>query len=459
MTAGMVFSTFALHTDLYQLTMLAAYFHHGEAHRRAVCELFARRLPKNRRFLVVAGLERALRMLEGLRFTDAQLESLREVPTLKKAMTPAFVEYLRSFRFRGDVWAMPEGTVAFQNEPLLRVEADLGEAQLIETYLLSVINHQTMVASKAARVVLALQGRGALEFGTRRTHPDAAVDVARAAWIAGFQATSNVEAFAAFDVPARGTMAHMFIMAQPSEAEAFRKYSALFPKSAYLVDTYDTLQGVKTALDTLGDDITAVRLDSGDLASLSLEVRALLKERGREDVQIVLSSDLDEYEIERLVQVGSFDVAGVGTRLATSDDAPSLGGVYKLVQIDDAPVAKFAAEKVTYPGAHQVFRHEQEGRFAFDHLGLVKEPSYEFVGSTPLLVQAMAGGKPTPRFAVGGDETLAVMRARCREQVAKLPDRVRAIGPRADTHDSFYEVRPSAQLQALLQRVRDARQG
>ena len=442
-------TTYALHTDLYQLTMLAAYFHQGQHEQRAVCELFVRRLPKNRRFLVVAGLESALRYLEELRFTDDQIETLREVPGLKRAMTPAFVEYLRAFRFRGDVWAMPEGTVAFESEPLLRVEGALGEAQLVETFLLSAVNHATMVASKAARVVLALRGRPALEFGSRRTHPAAAVDVARAAWIAGFEASSNVEAFSRYGVPARGTMAHMFIMSQPTESEAFVTYGALFPHSTYLVDTYDTVQGVKNALDAVGEGCTSVRLDSGDLASLSREVRALLRERHREDVKIVLSSDLDEYEIERLVREGDFDIAGVGTRVATSADAPSLGGVYKLVEIEGRPVAKFSASKVTYPAAHQVYRHSKNGRFVFDHLGLVEEPAFEFVGSMPLLVQAMRAGRPVAPFT--GDESLATARARCRAQLDQLPDDVKRIGPRTDQHEHLYEVRPSARLLKILE--------
>jgi nicotinate phosphoribosyltransferase len=449
--------THALHTDLYQLTMLAAYFHHGEHERHATCELFARRLPPNRRFLVVAGLDRALRYLQELRFTDAQIEALKQVPGLKKAMSPAFVEYLRGFRFRGDVWAMPEGSIAFENEPLVRIEGDLGEAQLVETYLLSCINHQTMVASKAARVMLALKGRTALEFGSRRTHPEAAVDVARAAYIAGFEATSNVEAFDAFGVPVRGTMAHMFIMASRSESEAFRKYARIFPRSTYLVDTYDTIQGVKTALDTVGDDVSAIRLDSGDLAALSRQTRTLLKERGRDDVKIVLSSDLDEYEIEKLVVDGDFDVAGVGTRLATSDDAPSLGGVYKLTRIDGRPVAKLAEGKVTYPGAHQVYRVERDGRFAFDWLGLEKEPSFDFVGSTPLLVPTMRRGRVEDRFGHAGEETVEVMRARCREGLARLPEGLRVIGPRDDRRGGGYEVRPSPALLALLEQVKSAR--
>jgi nicotinate phosphoribosyltransferase len=449
-------ATSALHTDLYQLTMLAAYFHSGEAQRRATCEMFVRRLPPNRRFLVVAGLDRALRYLQELRFTDVQIEALKEVPGLRKAMSPAFVEYLRGFRFRGDVWAMPEGSIAFENEPLIRIEADLGEAQLVETFLLSCINHSTMIASKAARVVLALQGRPALEFGSRRTHHEAAVDVARAAWIAGFEASSNVEAFARYGVPARGTMAHMFIMSSSSEAEAFAKYAKLFSPSSYLVDTYDTLEGVRTALDTVGDGVDAVRLDSGDLASLSKQTRALLQERGRSDVKIVVSSDLDEYEIQRLIVDGDFDVAGVGTRLASSDDAPSLGGVYKLTRIDGRPVAKLAEGKVTYPGAHQVYRVVRDGRFSFDWLGLDKEPGYDFVEATPVLVPAMRNGRIEARFGHGGDETIAAMRARCRDGLAKLPDAARVVGPRDDVRGGVYEVRPSARLVALLDEVKRA---
>lgn len=442
--------TFALHTDLYQLTMLASYFHQGRHEEPAVCEMFVRRLPKNRRFLVSAGLEKVLCYLEDLRFTDAQIESLRSVPGFRRAMTQPFVEYLRSFRFRGDVHAMPEGTIAFEGEPLLRVEAPLGEAQLVETFLLSAINHATMIASKAARVVLALDGRPALEFGTRRTHPEAAVDVARAAYIAGFEATSNVEAFDAFGVPARGTMAHMYIMSSPSEREAFTRYGQLFDASTYLVDTYDTLEGVKAALDAVGPSVSAVRLDSGDLAQLSRDVRALLKARGREDVKIVLSSDLDEYEILRLSREGTFDVAGVGTRVATSDDAPSLGGVYKLVQIGDRPVAKLSESKVTWPGPHQVYRHEKSGRYSHDQVGMVKEPSYEFVSATPLLVPAMRAGRTIHR------EDIHQMRGRCREQMEKLPDDVKVI-ERNDRHESVYPVRPSGQLAALLEKIRAER--
>ncbi len=436
--------TRALHTDLYQLTMLASYFHRGMHEVPAVCEMFVRRMPTNRRFLVAAGLQDALDYLEALRFSDAQIEALREIPGLREAMSHDLVEYLRDFRFRGDIFAAPEGTVLFESEPFVRVEASLAEAQLIETFLLSTINHQSNIASKAARIVLAANGRPVMEFGTRRTHPEAAVSVARAAYIAGFSGTSNVEAFDRYQVPARGTMAHMYIMASGSEEEAFSSYASLYRRSTYLVDTYETLRGVERAVDIAGDDVLAVRIDSGDLARVSKDVRALLRKKGRDDVKIVLSSDLDEYELKRLADAGSYDSAGVGTRLATCDDAPSLGGVYKLVQIGPKPVAKFSADKITYPGPHQVYRHTKDGKFDHDVLGMTEEKSFPFVDTTPLLAPVMVDGKVVTR------ETIHDMRARCREQMKMLPDACQLIGKRTDEHVSYYDVRPSDKLTALL---------
>jgi len=443
-------ATHALHTDLYQLTMLASYFHRGMHTTPAVCEMFVRRLPKNRRFLVVAGLEQALDMLQGLRFTDAQIEALKEVPGLSDALSYEFLEYLRGFRFKGNVYAVPEGTVLFENEPMVRVEADLASAQLVETFLLSAINHQTNIATKAARVVLAAGERAVLEFGTRRTHPDAAVDVARAAYIAGFAGSSNVEAAARYGVPARGTMAHMYVMASDDEEQAFAAYSSLYKNSTYLIDTYDTLRGLERAVRVVGDNLKAVRIDSGDLADMSKKARAKLKELGRDDVQIVLSSDLDEYALEGLNGNGDYDAAGVGTRLATCDDAPSLGGVYKLVQIGERLVAKFSESKVTYPGAHQVYRHEKDGVFAFDHLGMVGEKSFPFIDSEELLICVMQEGKRLHH------EGIHDMRARCRAQIAKLPPELKEIGSRTDERVHLYEVRPSEALNAALEQCRAA---
>ena len=441
-------NTRALQTDLYQLTMLASYFHRGMHDTPAVCEMFTRRLPRNRRFMVAAGLEQALEYLEGLRFSDAQIETLKQVPGLRRAMTHDFVEYLRGFRFHGDVEAVPEGTVMFENEPFLRVHAPLGEAQVVETFLLSTVNFQTAIASKAARIVLAAQGRDVLEFGTRRTHASAAVDVARAAYIAGFAATSNIEAFDRYGVPARGTMAHMYIMASDSEAQAYEEYGKLFSPSTYLVDTYDTLKGTELVLEVVGEGVAAVRIDSGDLAEMSCQVRALLKKLGRDDVKIVLSSDLDEYAIEKLLTKCDFDVAGVGTRLATNHDAPSLGGVYKLVQIGERMVAKFSENKVTYPGAHQVYRHEEDGVYRYDHLGMRKEMSYPFVNATPLLVPVMTSGRIVHR------ESIHQMRARARQQIGKLPPALTVIGERTDARESLYEVRPSERLLSALEDCR-----
>jgi nicotinate phosphoribosyltransferase len=439
----------ALHTDLQQLSMLASYFRRGDHETRATCEMYVRRLPANRRFLVAAGLGPLLDALVAWRFTDAQLDTLSEIPELRRALTHGFVEYLRALRFTGNIHALPEGTVFFENEPLVRVEATLAEATLIETLLLSTLNFQTQVASKAARIVLASQGRPVVELGARRTHPEAAVDLARAAYIAGFDGTTNTEAFFRYEVPVKSGMSHMYIMASSSEGTAFGDFAQLFARGTYLVDTYDTLKGVARALDAAGDRLTAVRIDSGDLASLSREVRALLLSRGRDDVKIFLSSDLDEYEITRLVDDGDFDMAGVGTRLAVSDDAPSLTGVYKLVQIGDRPVAKFSTSKVTYPGAHQIYRHEKDGVFTFDHVGLAREGGYEFVDARPLLVPVMVEGR------VLHEESLADMRTRAARELSSLPPALREIGVRGQASDSRYEVRPSPRLLAALEDARE----
>src|SRR5688572_9009226 len=236
----------ALMVDLYQVTMAAGYFKHGLHDKRVSFELFFRRLPPNRRFMVAAGLETCLTYLRSLRFTESQIDYLRDVPALRSAMSFEFVEFLRDFRFRGDVHAMPEGTVCFANEPMVRVTGTLLEAQLVETFLLSAINTESVVASKAARIVRAAGNSECLEFGTRRTSPEEAVATARAAFLAGFSATSNVEAGYRFDIPVAGTAAHSWTMSHPSEQEAFAHYLSAFPNhTVLLVDTYDTIEGIK----------------------------------------------------------------------------------------------------------------------------------------------------------------------------------------------------------------------
>lgn len=415
----------ALRTDLYQLTMAAGYFHRGMAATVATCEMFVRRLPRRRRYLIAMGIERALAYLADLRFTDQELAYLATIPSLKDAMTPAFVDYLRRFSFTGDVSVIPEGTAIFADEPLVRVRAPLIEAQLIETFLLSAINHATMVASKAARIVTAAGPARVLEFGSRRTHPDAAVDAARAAYAVGCAGTSNVEAGMRYGIPVMGTAAHMWTMAHPSEEAAFAAYIEIFPNAAtLLIDTYDTLRGAERAARVAGDKLKGVRLDSGDLIALSRGVRAILDQHGLTSAQIVASGDLNEYRIAELRAAGApIDVYGVGTDLVTSLDAPSLGGVYKLVEIErdghPSPIAKFSEAKSTLPGAHQVYRFRRDsGVIARDVIAvdgeLVEDPSG--MPAEPLLVPVMRAGKRTVPA-----EPLETIRARAKRELAALP--------------------------------------
>ncbi|WP_437942156.1 nicotinate phosphoribosyltransferase [Sorangium sp. So ce341] len=448
----------ALHTDLYQLTMAAGYFHRGMASRVATCELFVRRLPRHRRFLVAMGLERVVRYLEGLRFTDEQIAYLSALPALADAMTPAFCSYLRDFRFRGDVWAVPEGTVFFPNEPLLRVTAPIIEAQLIETFALSAVNHATAIASKAARVVLAAGDAGVMEFGTRRAHPEAAVDAARAAYAVGCVGTSNVEAGMRFGIPVLGTAAHMWTMAHPTEEAAFEGYVAVFPNAAILlIDTYDTLVGAARAAAVARDKLKGVRIDSGDLAALSVAVRKILDDAGCASAKIVASGDLNEHRIAELRRAGApIDLYGVGTDLVTSIDAPSLGGVYKLVEIGGAeagaggertPIAKFSEGKATLPGAHQVHRfRDPAGKLARDVIALDGEPADP--GAEPLLAPVMKRGA-----RVAPPEGLDAVRARVRAEIAGLPDALRRIDDDPAPGAPFAaEVSP--RLGALVEAVR-----
>ncbi|WP_437321318.1 nicotinate phosphoribosyltransferase [Sorangium sp. So ce385] len=448
----------ALHTDLYQLTMAAGYFHRGMASRVATCELFVRRLPRHRRFLVAMGIERVVRYLEGLRFTDEQIAYLRGLPALADAMTPAFCSYLRDFRFHGDVWAVPEGTVFFPNEPLLRVTAPIIEAQLIETFALSAVNHATAIASKAARIVLAAGDAGVMEFGTRRAHPEAAVDAARAAYAVGCVGTSNVEAGMRFGIPVLGTAAHMWTMAHPTEEAAFEGYVAVFPSAAILlIDTYDTLVGAARAAAVARDKLKGVRIDSGDLAALSVAVRKILDDAGCASAKIVASGDLNEHRIAELRRAGApIDLYGVGTDLVTSIDAPSLGGVYKLVEIGGAeagaggertPIAKFSEGKATLPGAHQVHRfRDPAGKLARDVIALDGEPVGP--GAEPLLAPLMKRGA-----RVAPPEGLDAVRARVRAEIAGLPDALRRIDDEPAPGAPF-AAEVSSRLGALVEAVR-----
>lgn len=444
----------ALSTDLYQLTMAAGYFHRGMAGDVATCEAFVRRLPRRRRYLVAMGVDRVLDDLAALRFTDDDIAYLAGVPALRDAMTPELVAYLRDFRFRGDVWAVPEGTVVFANEPILRVTAPIIEAQILETYLLSVINHATMIASKAARILRAAGGASVVEFGTRRTHPEAAVDAARVAYAVGFAATSNLEAGRRFGVPVVGTAAHMWTMAHESEEAAFESYVQVFPSaSILLIDTYDTKRGAERAARIARDKLAGVRLDSGDLNELSRAVRAILDAEGCSKARIVASGDLNEYRIEELRRAGApIDVYGVGTELVCSVDAPSLGGVYKLVELrrggQSFPIAKFSAEKATLPGIHQVFRfRDGAGRLARDLIGLHDEAPAALGGETvePLLEPAIQEGRRVRKAAAAHE-----LRARVRRELDALPDELH----RLDEEGAPFSAAISERLVALIEEVR-----
>lgn len=413
-------------TDLYQLTMAAAYHRRGEV-PRATFELFVRRLPEHRNFLVFAGLEQALAALETMRFSSEQLSYLRSLPPFA-AVPGSFFDLLADFRFRGDVEAVPEGTVFFPTEPVLRVTGSLIEAQLVETLLLAILNFQTAIASKAARMVLAAAGKATLaEFGSRRAHgPQAGAWVARAAYLAGFDSTSNVLAGQRLGVPVVGTMAHSFVQSFADETDAFREYQALFPHhTIYLVDTYDTLEGVRKAV-RLGLPFQGVRLDSGDLAVLAREARRILDEAGYGDTLIFGSGDLDEWRVDELRRRGvPFDAYGIGTQLATCADAPHLSGVYKLVAVEEQgawrPSAKASTGKATYPGRKQLLRSWSEGRMVRDTVVLEDE-----VGAAEgLLRPVMRGGEPVASASECFD--LLAAREHCRAQLDGLPEALRAL--------------------------------
>ncbi|MGO4541862.1 nicotinate phosphoribosyltransferase [Paenibacillus sp. 2TAB19] len=377
-----------LHTDKYQINMMYAHWLHGTANEKAVFEAYFRKLPFGNGYAVFAGLERIVRYIEDLRFGDEEIDYLR---TQEENYQEAFLEDLRSFRFTGNLYAVPEGTVVFAGVPLLCVEARMFEAQLIETAMLNFLNYQTLIATKAARVKQAAQDDVLLEFGTRRAQEaDAAVWGARAAYIGGFHATSNMRAGMMFGIPAKGTHAHAWVQGHDTEEEAFRKYAEALPDQVMLlVDTYNTLaSGVPNAikvaklLESQGKRMQAIRLDSGDLAYLSQTARKMLDEADLPYVKIVASNDLDENIIFNLKAQGArIDTWGVGTKLITAADQPALGGVYKLVAREKdgeyIPVIKISGnpEKVTNPGYKEVYRivNTRTGKAEADYVTLKGE--------------------------------------------------------------------------------------
>ena len=415
----------ALFTDLYELTMAAAFFREG-MRATATFSLFARRLPPTRAFIVAAGLEDALAYAGGLHFSDDAVEYLRSLGRFE----PEFLEYLASLRFTGEIRAVPEGTIVFPDEPLLEVSAPVIEAQLLESALLNACHLQCVLASKAARVAVAAQGRDLAEFGLRRSHgTDAALKAARCAWIAGFGSTSNVLAGRAYGIPVSGTMAHSFVTAFGDELAAFRAYARAFPDTAVLlIDSYDTLEGARKAvtvareLAASGHALAGVRLDSGDLLALSREVRRILDQAGLSGVRIVASGGLDEHDIAGLVAAGApVDAFGVGTRLNVSADAPSLDLVYKLVRYGERDVLKLSEGKETWVGGKAIHRaFGPDGRMAGDVLALQEEAPPP--GAESLLGVVMRGGEPA-----GPLPPLSEIRRNCAEQLAALPEDLRRL--------------------------------
>lgn len=413
----------ALFTDLYELTMLQAYVEEGMT-AKGVFSLFVRRLPERRNFLIACGLDAVLEYLETLRFNDEDLAYLASLGMF----SDDFFAWLRDFAFEGDVYAVREGTPIFANEPILEIEATLPQAQLVETFVMNQIQLQTVLATKAQRIAAAAGGRPVIDFGSRRMHGlDAALKGARAFYIGGVAATSNVLAGKAYGVPVAGTMAHSYVQAHADELEAFRAFARLYPETVLLVDTYDTRAGVQKVIDLARDlglafKIKAVRLDSGDLLALSRDARRLLDEAGLNHVEIFASGGLDEDEIARLLVSGApIDGFGVGTSMGVSADAPALDIAYKLCEYAGEGRLKLSSGKPVLPGRKQVFRRSQDGRDTGDVIARAGEN----LPGRPLLEPVMRGGKRLPESVV----TLDAARSYAKDRIARLPDSVRRLAP------------------------------
>jgi nicotinate phosphoribosyltransferase len=411
--------TTALLTDHYELTMVRAALRAGTAHRRCVFELFARRLPEGRRYGVVAGVGRFLRALRQFRFDDESLRFLRD----RKIVDHVMADWLANYQFSGDIWGYPEGEIYFPGSPIVIVESTFGEAVVLETLLLSIYNHDSAIASAASRMTAMAGDRPCIEMGSRRTHELAAVAAARAAYIAGFDSTSNLEAGRRYGVPTRGTAAHSFTLLHTSEREAFAAQIAeLGTETTLLVDTYDVFEAIKTGVELTNGQLGAVRLDSGDLGLLAAQVRELLDSLGASRTKIIVTSDLDEFTLAAL-DAAPVDGYGVGTALVTGSGHPTSEFVYKLVARSEsdelaAPmvaVAKKSINKVSVGGRKYALRRlSEQGTAEVEIIGIGAPPSGDS-NDRPLLVQLVEGGK------IIGEESLDTSRERHRSARAELP--------------------------------------
>ncbi len=439
----------ALLTDLYQVTMLYGYFRHG-MDAPAVFELFVRKLPPERNFLVAAGLEQLVEFLEGFRFGPEELAWVAQ----SRQFDSGFVDYLARLRFTGEVHAMPEGTVFFPDEPIVRVTAPIAEAQIVESRLINLLHFQTLIASKAARVVLAAPKKLLVDFGLRRAHgAEAGLLAARAAYLAGMSGSSTVLANLRFGVPVYGTMAHSFVQAHDDETEAFLRFARDLPdRVVLLLDTYDTeaaaakVAALAPRLGAEGIRLAGVRLDSGDLAEHARRVRRILDDAGLHDVTIFVSGTLDEHRVRDLLAAGApIDGFGVGSRLDTSCDVPYLDCAYKLQEYAGVARRKRSEGKATYPGRKQVYRrYGADGRMCEDVLTLETDPQE----GEPLLTPVMRSGR-----RIGPLPSLAEARARAAAELARLPDALRGLEPAPP-----YPVRIAPALRALVREV-DERMG
>ena len=432
-------------TDLYQLTMAAGYFESGKAAEVATFELFFRHLPRYRNFVLAAGLEQVVEYLKNLHFEEEEIRYLQSLPQFQR-VSPGFFDALRSLRFTGDLFAIAEGTPIFAGEPFLTVRAPLIEAQIVETYWLATVGFQSLIATKAARMVEVAGGRAVVDFGTRRAHsPEAGVLAGRASYIGGCVGTSNTETGFRYGIPVFGTAAHSWIQAFETEREAYQRLQNLLgDATVYLIDTYNTVEGAKLAA-SLGRPVWGVRLDSGNLVELSRAVRKILDEAGLEDVKIMATSDLNEYKIlEFAAARAPIDAFGVGTDLATSTDSPNLGVVYKLVELDGRVTAKFSEDKHTLPGAKQVFRFDGHDVIAcsWECLGC----GHDEPQARALLRPVMLKGKliePLP--------DVSAARRNAAESTKRLPMAIRSL---FDT-DQHYRVEHSPALMILYEKVQN----
>jgi nicotinate phosphoribosyltransferase len=432
-------------TDLYQLTMAAGYFESGKAAEVATFELFFRHLPRYRNFVLAAGLEQVVEYLKNLHFEEEEIRYLQSLPQFQR-VSPGFFDALRSLRFTGDLFAIAEGTPIFAGEPFLTVRAPLIEAQIVETYLLATVGFQSLIATKAARMVEVAGGRAVVDFGTRRAHsPEAGVLAGRASYIGGCVGTSNTETGFRYGIPVFGTAAHSWIQAFETEREAYQRLQNLLgDATVYLIDTYNTVEGAKLAA-SLGRPVWGVRLDSGNLVELSRAVRKILDEAGLEDVKIMATSDLNEYKIlEFAAARAPIDAFGVGTDLATSTDSPNLGVVYKLVELDGRVTAKFSEDKHTLPGAKQVFRFDGHDVIAcsWECLGC----GHDEPQARALLRPVMLKGRliePLP--------DVSAARRNAAESTKRLPMAIRSL---FDT-DQHYRVEHSPALMILYEKVQN----